>query len=107
MTAKDDASKLSQTLYRFNGDTITLIFKELGIDKYDEFKVRIIDHPKKDNNGNYQIKAQIVSPIEVRKVDSQEGIIETPYCKFSGEIIHIYDNNILIKQIIKSNEINI
>lgn len=83
------------------GDQFTLVFKEPFFTKYDEFKIRVTGHAKKRENGNWEVPVQLVSPVEIRKVELDEQYIETPYTSFSGEVTHIYEDNILIKQIIK------
>lgn len=82
------------------GDQVTLIFKKPFFNKYDEFKLRVTGHAKKRENGDWEIPVQIISPIEVRKVELDEEWHETPYSIFSGGITHTYKDNILIKQII-------
>lgn len=82
------------------GNQFILIFKEPFFTKYDEFKLRVTGHAKKRENGDWEVPVQLVSPIEVRRVELDEQWNETPYSLFSGEVTHIYKDNILIKQII-------
>lgn len=82
------------------GDQFTLVFRKPFFTKYDEFKLRVIDHAEKRENGDWEVTVQLISPIETPKLELDEQWIETPYDLFSGKVTHIYEDNILIKQII-------
>lgn len=82
------------------GDQFTLVFRKPFFTKYDEFKLRVVGHAKKRESGDWEVPVQLISPVEIRKVELDEQWVETPYSLFSGEVTHIYEDNILIKQII-------